>query len=90
MSRLDSFLAGFGFRSSTPSFEAGDEIASFVTGIRDGRAVVRIGDTELLLDGVDAPGALVDERIRLRVESFDEGTNTGEATFLSVVAGRGI
>ncbi|PSP73533.1 hypothetical protein BRC86_08935 [Halobacteriales archaeon QS_3_64_16] len=84
MSRLDAFLKGWSFRSSTPEFEPGQEIAAFVTG-RDGRGqVARIGDTILHLDTGDGNGGedLLDTRVRLRIEDFDANDHTGRATVL--------
>ncbi|GAB7012925.1 DUF7513 family protein [Halolamina salina] len=78
MSRLDAFLAGFEFRTATPTYSPGDELTAIVTG-RDGDdAVIRIGDTVLRLPGA-ADDVTVDEEARVRVTSFDEGSATGEA-----------
>ncbi|PSQ08976.1 hypothetical protein BRC98_06355 [Halobacteriales archaeon QS_7_68_65] len=83
MSRLDAFLEGWSFRTNRPSFEPGEEFAAFVTGHEDGDAVVRIGDTVLRLD--DTSPALVDTRIRLRVEEFDDSNHVGRATVLDEI-----
>ncbi|WP_435318014.1 DUF7513 family protein [Haloarchaeobius sp. TZWSO28] len=90
MSLFTSLFAGIGFRSRTPSFGQGDEVTAFVTGTRDGAAVLRIGDSELLLPGVDEPATLVDERVQVRVEEFDESTDTGKAVLVGVIDGRGL
>ena len=76
MSRLDAFLAGLTFRTATPEYSPGDELAVIVTG-RDGEdALVRIGDTVLRLAGSE--GA-IDEEVRIRVTAFDAENSTGEA-----------
>ncbi|WP_435335640.1 DUF7513 family protein [Haloarchaeobius sp. TZWWS8] len=90
MSLFSSVFAGFGLRSATPEFQKGETITAFVTGVDDGDAIVRIGDSHLRVTGVDNAASLVDERVELRVESFDEGNNLGEATLLEVIPGRGI
>ncbi|WP_435360329.1 DUF7513 family protein [Haloarchaeobius sp. DFWS5] len=90
MSLLSSVFAGFGLRSATPTFEKGAEVPVFVTGTDDGDALARVGDSHLRITGVENPESLVDERVRVRVESFDEEHHVGEATLLDVVDGRGI
>lgn len=81
MSRLDAFTAGWSFRTTTPSFEPGEEITAFVTGYEDGAGVARIGDTILTLS--DAHPDLVDSQVSLRIEEFDDSNHTGRATVLS-------
>ncbi|RJT04066.1 hypothetical protein [Halococcus sp. IIIV-5B] len=81
MSRFDAFTAGWSFRTTTPSFEAGEEITAFVTGYEDGAGVARIGDTVLTL--TDAAPELVDTQVDLRIEEFDDSDHTGRATILS-------
>ncbi|GAB7093405.1 hypothetical protein JCM30237_05570 [Halolamina litorea] len=76
MSRFDAFVAGLGFRTATPRYEAGDELDVIVTG-RDGDdALVRIGDTVLRLPGADVA---VDDEVRIRVTEFDAYSSTGTA-----------
>ncbi|WP_160134347.1 DUF7513 family protein [Halococcus salsus] len=81
MSRFDAFTAGWSFRTTTPSFEAGEEITAFVTGYEDGAGVARIGDTILTL--TDAAPELVDTQVDLRIEEFDDSDHTGRATVLA-------
>jgi hypothetical protein len=83
MSALEKLLAGWTFRTRTPSFEPGAEVPAVVTGFRDGSAVVRVGDSELRLP--DAGPELVDTRVRLRVLDFDDATHTGTAEVVDVV-----
>ncbi|WP_332899510.1 DUF7513 family protein [Haladaptatus sp. CMSO5] len=74
-----SFLADL-FRTSTPAFDPGDEFSVFITSY-DGRgAVARVGDTHLFVEG--ATEAHVDEKVRVRVTSFDESAYEGEAELL--------
>ena len=83
MSRLSMFLTGIGFRTNRPAFEPGEEVVAFVTGVEDGQAVVRIGDTKLRLE--DAPDDPLDRQVRLRVEEFDGNDHTGTASYLETV-----
>lgn len=85
MSLLEKYLAGWTFRTSNPTFEVGQEIDVFLTDHRNGSAVARVGDTVLLVD--DAPVTAVDDRVRLRVEAFDENDHTGQATFVESIDG---
>jgi hypothetical protein len=81
MSRFDAFTAGWSFRTTTPSFEPGEEITAFVTGYENDSGVARIGDTILTL--TDAAPELVDTQVQLRIEEFDESDHTGRATVLA-------
>ncbi|MFD1645024.1 DUF7513 family protein [Haloarchaeobius litoreus] len=90
MSVLSSVFAGIGFRTRTPSFTPGQEVTAFVSGVQDGDAVLRIGDSRLAVSGVDDPSALVDERVLVRVEAFDESSHSGSATLVDVIEGRGL
>ncbi len=79
MSRFDAFFEGLEFRTATPQYEPGDELAVIVTG-RDGDdALVRIGDTRLRLPDTDVA---VDAEVRIRVTAFDADDATGEAELL--------
>jgi|GEM_PF-362368 len=80
---LESFFAGVGFRTNTPSFDAGEEITAFVTGVEDGTAIARVGDSKLRI--ADAPTDAVDTLVRLRVEAFDDDTHVGQAEYLETV-----
>jgi len=83
MSLLEKYTKGWSFRTNRPSFEAGDEISVFVTGVEAGTPIARIGDTKLRLP--DAPENLVDKRVLLRVTTFDEDSHVGEAEYLRTV-----
>ncbi|MDP8977003.1 MAG: hypothetical protein M3N17_00165 [Actinomycetota bacterium] len=74
---------GWSFRSATPRFDGGDEITVFVTGYESGEAVARIGDTVLHID--EAPEGLLDTKVRLRVDEFDQQSHTGRASYLETV-----
>ncbi|MFC6725143.1 hypothetical protein ACFQE1_12325 [Halobium palmae] len=74
---LEKFLAGWSFRTRTPEYAEGDELVAFVTGREGDSLVVRIGDTRLLVTDDGTVG--VDERVRLRVTSFDAERHRGEA-----------
>ncbi|WP_232687704.1 DUF7513 family protein [Halobacterium zhouii] len=83
MSRLSAFFTGIGFRTNRPTFEPGEEVVAFVTGVEDGRAVVRVGDTKLYLE--DPPENPVDLQVRLRIDEFDGNDHDGTATYLETV-----
>jgi hypothetical protein len=81
---LGKLFAGWGFRTSTPTYAAGDALEAFVTGNDPAGGVrVRIGDTVLRLP--DADPDLVDARIRLEVTSFDADAHEGTAKLVEVV-----
>jgi hypothetical protein len=80
---LRTYLAGWGFRSATPAFDPGDEVELFLTGLREGRPVARVGDTVLSVP--DADPDLVDSRVRLRIREFDPERHEGVATYLETV-----
>lgn len=84
MSLLAKYLAGWQFRSTTPTFDVGDEISVFIAetnGDGDGHAYV--GDTHLVVE--NAGPETVEKRVRARVTEFDESTATGRGEFLEVV-----
>jgi hypothetical protein len=83
MSLLDRLRSAVTFRTSTPTFEPGEEFTAYVTGTNQAGLVVRIGDSKLHIAGGDA--SLVDKQVRLTVSSFDPATSEGEAELLSVV-----
>ena len=85
MSRLSAFLEGWSFRTNRPAFHPGEEITAFVTGYEEGVGIVRIGDTILRLNGATAD--VVDTKIRLRVDEFDENDHVGTATLLEELEG---
>jgi hypothetical protein len=83
----DSFLAKYfkswGFRTAKPTFEPGDEFEVFLTGVQDGVPVARIGDTILTVP--DAPSALVDSKVAVRVTEFDADGHRGSCEFVEKV-----
>ncbi|MFB6268352.1 MAG: hypothetical protein ABEH83_00295 [Halobacterium sp.] len=83
MSLLDKYTKGWSFRTNKPSFEEGDEISVFVTGVEAGTPVARVGDTKLRLP--DAPDDLLDKRVVLRVTKFDDESHVGEAEYVRTV-----
>jgi hypothetical protein len=87
MSLLAKLTAGLRLRTSTPSYEAGDELTAYVTGTNEGTPQIRIGDTVLkLTDGeLSADASLVDATVRVRVASFDDASHRGSARLLEVV-----
>lgn len=83
MSVFDKFLAGWSFRGSTPDYAAGDALEVMVTGEGDGDHVARIGDSTLRIEG--APADAVNTRVIVDVESWDDATHTGRATYRKTV-----
>ncbi|KAB1196385.1 MULTISPECIES: hypothetical protein [Haloferax] len=83
MSRLDKLLAGWTFRTATPTFEAGEEITAYVTHRDDDGYSVRIGDSVLRID--DAEGLEIETKVRVRVTSFDDATYEGTGEVVDVL-----
>jgi hypothetical protein len=89
MSVFDKFLAGWSFRGSTPDYAAGDVLEVMVTGGGDGGAreggdhVARIGDSTLRIEG--APPDAMNTRVIVEVESWDDATHGGRATYRKTV-----
>ncbi|SDF77956.1 DUF7513 family protein [Halorientalis regularis] len=81
MSSLEKFLAGWRFRSRTPTFESGVELVAYVTDADGGTSVLRIGDSRLELD----EHVPEDAQVRVRVTAFDDETHRGEAELLDVL-----
>ncbi|WP_224269364.1 DUF7513 family protein [Haloprofundus salinisoli] len=87
---LRKLLAGWTFRTSTPSYDVGDELVAYVTGVDGDAPVVRVGDTVLRLTktaddvGLAPDGDLLDRKVRLRVDSFDDAAHQGTAELLAV------
>jgi hypothetical protein len=82
-SLLARYLKGWTFRSTTPAFEPGEELQVFITGVRDGTPVARVGDT--VIEVPDASPELVDSRVAIRVTAFDAGESVGTADFVEKV-----
>lgn len=82
MSRFSAFVEGLAFRTTTPTFDVGQEIPLIITGREGDDAVARVGDTKLRLPGSDLR---VDDEIIARITSFDDGSYTGQAEFVENV-----
>lgn len=84
MSFLSKYLKGWQFRSTTPTFDVGDEISVFIAESNsDGNGHAYIGDTHVIVD--NAGPVTVEKRVRVRITEFDETTTTGRGEFLEVV-----
>ncbi|QKG91862.1 hypothetical protein HPS36_02990 [Halorubrum salinarum] len=88
MSVFDKFLAGWSFRGPTPDYAAGDVIEVMVTGEGGGAGeggdhVARIGDSTLRIEG--APPDAVNTRVIVDVESWDDASHSGRATYRKTV-----
>lgn len=92
-------FAGWTFRTSTPTYDAGDELVAYVTGVDGEGPRVRVGDTVLRLTGVeslsgvdgvassdvDSSADLLDRKVRVRVDSFDDSSHEGTAELLAIL-----
>lgn len=80
-----ALFEGWQCRSRYPAFRQGQEITASVTGYdrEAGEGRVRVGDTVLRVPGVDEN--LVDQTVRLRIETFDSSKHVGEARYLETV-----
>lgn len=78
---MRKFLAGFGFRTSTPVFSEGQELSAFVTGHSGDTSLIRVGDSVIRLPGESIEP---DTRVRVRVTRFDTSTHEGEGELLAV------
>jgi hypothetical protein len=86
MSLLEKYTKGWTFRTNKPSFDAGDDLSVFVTGVEDGTPIARIGDSKLrIADAPADPAALVDKRVRVTVTDFDDSAHTGSADYVETV-----
>lgn len=83
MSWLEKYLAGWSFRTATPTFEPGQELAVIITGFDGDTALARVGDTVLHVE--EAPAAALDARVRIEILEFDENEFVGRATFLDLL-----
>jgi len=80
---IDKYLKGWSFRSATPSFEPGQEITVFLTGVRGDAVVARVGDSTLAVDGATPEN--VDKKARVRVTEFEDNDHDGRAELLDLV-----
>lgn len=78
-----SLFRNWRFRTTKPTFAAGEEIRAYLTGFdaASGEGTVRIGDTELKVAGASA--TQVDQLVNMRVEHFDAASATGQARLLT-------
>ncbi|ADQ67409.1 hypothetical protein GL213_09160 [Halogeometricum borinquense] len=83
MSLLEQLTAGLRFRTTKPTYDAGDELTAFVTGANGSTLLVRVGDSVIELPDEDP--SLVDGTVRFEVESFDKSTHRGRGKLLEVV-----
>ncbi|SFR46993.1 hypothetical protein SAMN04487947_1799 [Halogeometricum rufum] len=83
MSFLRKLTAGLHLRTATPTYDAGEELVAFVTGLNGTTPIVRIGDT--IIELPDADPSLVDATVRFEVESFDDSTFRGRGRLLDVL-----
>lgn len=83
--RLQQYFYGWWFRSSTPSYESGDEFEAYVFDYddEDRRATVRMGDSRIHIP--DVPPEIAGKRIRLRITEYDDAENRGEAEFIETL-----
>lgn len=87
MSLFGRLFAESAFRSSKPAFEVGQMVIAFVTGKRDGVALVRVGDTIIELE--DAEDVPIERRVRFEVETFDAESSRGRGRLVDVLDDRG-
>lgn len=87
MTLLEKYFKGWRFRSSTPSFDPGDEVSVFVNRYDEpeGVGVARIGDTSLYVEGTGPEH--VERRVRVRVTEFDAANASGRGEFVETVGG---
>ncbi|WP_135533579.1 MULTISPECIES: TRAM domain-containing protein [Halostella] len=80
---IEKYTRGWSFRSATPSFEPGQEISAFLTGVRGDDVVARVGDSTLVVDGATPDD--VDRKARIKVTEFDDNDHDGRAELLELV-----
>ncbi|EMA23582.1 DUF7513 family protein [Haloarcula argentinensis] len=80
MSMFSKFLTGMSFRSTTPTFEAGEEIEVYVTELDEesGELVAQVGETRLHFENGEAD--IVGCRVLATVESFDNAEHRGRVS----------
>lgn len=83
MSIMEKWLAGWSFRTRYPDYEPGETIEVMVTGMTDGKAKARIGDSILRIK--DAPEGSENMRVLVEIEEWDTEDHIGEGTYLETV-----
>ncbi|WP_226010024.1 DUF7513 family protein [Halomicrobium salinisoli] len=88
---LRQYFRGWSFRTSTPSFDPGQEVVVTLTDYDDerGRVFARVGDSRLYAGDGHGESA-VGKRVRFRVDSFDADEHVGEGEVLEVVGELGL
>ncbi|SDW75619.1 hypothetical protein SAMN05443574_106175 [Haloarcula vallismortis] len=86
MSMFSKFLTGMSFRSTTPTFEAGEEIEVYVTELDEesGELVAQVGETRLHFENGETD--IVGCRVLAKVESFDDTEHRGRLTHLKTLS----
>ncbi|ELZ99029.1 hypothetical protein C440_01695 [Haloferax mucosum ATCC BAA-1512] len=83
MSRLDKIFAGWTFRTATPEFEPGETITAYVSEHNGSGLSIRVGDSVIrVADGQDAA---VEDKVRLKVTSFDSDSHVGTGELVEVL-----
>lgn len=65
------------FRTTTPTFEPGQQLELYLTGFDAGCGEARVGDTLIEIEGTSA--AQIDFLVKITVQSFDKSTHRGKA-----------
>lgn len=74
-------FANWRFRTSTPTFEPGEQLEVYLTNFDGGRGEARIGDTILEVEGASV--GQVDQLVEISIESFDKSAHRGQARIRS-------
>jgi hypothetical protein len=86
MSIFSKFLTGVSFRTTTPTFEPGEEIEVYVTELDEesGELVAQVGETRLHFENGEAD--IVGCRVLAKVESFDDTEHRGRLTHVKTLS----
>lgn len=81
-----SFLESWTFRSRTPAFDEGEILELYVSAVdpEDGNSVAYVGDTKLRITNGEPD--LVDSKVRVELESFNDSEHNGKVTLLEVLS----
>lgn len=83
MSFVEKYMSGWKFRTRYPAYEPGETIEVMVTGMTDGKANARIGDSILRIK--DAPEDSENMRVLVEIDEWDDEDHIGEGTYLETV-----